>query len=354
MLPILVVIIVLGVILETLSLRRDPDMIELDYAMSARVTEPGAPLKVQAVISNKSRIPVSYLAVREIFPLAAEIPEDMLFQMKNDGLYIENVCRIRGRQRKRLILDTSIKKRGVHSFKGDSIAMGDFLGFREISKRVSTRHEIVVYPEKLEYPHLADALASFFGDIAARRYLIRDPIITAGCREYTGREPMKDIHWLQSARRGELMVREFEHNRQLSVNVILSVNEIDPSDSEGLDECCTVARSICESLLSRGAPVVFFTNALLQKREDRAIWKCDVFPEHTGGLLEGLGRVSFRSCCSLDKLLEYAFRESSSDAAFIVIVPADEKHGEESVNRLRGITNQEVLLVKCPLMEVAM
>ena len=346
MLPILVIIVALGIILEALSLRRDPDMVELDYAMSASVTEPGAPFKVQAIITNKSRMPVSYLAIKEIFPLAAELPEDMLFQVKNDGLYVENVCRVGGRQRKRLILDTSIKKRGVHSFKGDSIALGDFLGFREVSKRVSTRQEIVVYPKKLECPHLTDALASFFGDIAAKRYLIRDPIITAGCREYTGREPMKDIHWLQSARRGELMVREFEHNRQLSINVVLSVSEIDTSDSEGLDECCSAARSICEELLSRGAPVVFFTNALLQRREDKAIWKCEVFPEHAGGLLEGLGRVSFRSCCSLDKLLEYAFRESSSDAAFIVILPAGEMHGDESVNRLRSITNQEVLLVQ--------
>ena len=354
MLPVLVVIIVLGMILEALSLRRDPDMIELDHAMSANVTEPGAPFKVQAIITNKSRMPVSYLAVREIFPLAAELPEDTLFETKKDGFYVENVCRVRGRQRKRLMLDTSIRKRGVHSFKGDSIAFGDFLGFREVSKRVSTRQEIVVYPERLECPHLTDALTSFFGDVAAKRYLIRDPILAAGCREYTGREPMKDIHWLQSARRGELMVREFEYSRQLSVNVILSVNEIDPLDNEGLDDCCAAARSICESLLAKGAPVVFFTNALLQRREDKSIWKCEVFPEHTGGLLEGLGRISFRSCCSLDRLLEYAFRESSSDAAFIVILPSGEKHGEESANRLRGITNQEVLLLRHPFMGEAM
>ena len=345
MLPLFILIVAIGIILEAVSLRRDPSKVELENHISSGVTEPGAPFELQATITNKSRVPISYLMIREVYPPAAEIPDGMMFQEKNDGLHVENVCRIKSRQRKKLIFETSIKKRGVHMFKGSSMEFGDFLGFNEISKNVSIQKEIVVYPERIEYPSLNDALANYCGDIAAKRYLIRDPILTIGCREYTGREPMKDIHWLQSARRGELMVREFEYNRQLSVNVILSVEGISSSDDEGLDACCAAARTICERLLDKGVPVSFFTNALLRNKGRQEIWKCDISLGHTGELLEGLGRVSYLACTSLDRLLEYAHRENDSDAAFIVILLAGGEYEEKAINRLKSNTNQEVLVV---------
>ena len=346
MIALLIVIITLGIILEAISLRRDPEMVELDYAISTGVTEPGAPFKVQTIITNKSRMPVSYLEIKEVLPPVTQLPDDAVYHTKHDGLYVKNICRLRSRQRKKLTLETSIKKRGVYSFRGASIEFGDFLGFREISKTITNHQEIVVYPEKLENRSLTDTLANFCGDIAAKRYLIRDPILTIGCREYTGREPMKDIHWLQSARRGELMVREFEYNRQLSVNVILSVEGIDILDDKLLDKCCAAARTICEFLIEKGVPVSFFTNALLLRKERKAAWRCDASAGRTGGLLEGLGRISTRACSSLERLLEYAVHENDSDASFIVILPESGKNEDEPIERLRKATGQEVMVVQ--------
>ena len=346
MLPLLIVFIALGFILEAISLRRNPDMVELDYNISSGVTEPGSPFRVQTVITNKSRLPISYLEITEIFPTVTEIPDGMPIQMKHDGIHVKNICRIRSRRRKRLTLQTSISKRGVYSFRGASIEFGDFLGFREISKRINNQQDIVVYPEKLENRSLTDALASFCGDVAAKRWLIRDPILTVGCREYTGREPMKDIHWLQSAHRGDIMVREYEYNRQLSVNVVLSVDGIKIIDDESLDKCCSTARTICEELIKKGVPVSFFTNALLQRKSGKEPWRCEATAGRAGGLLEGLGRVSSRSCCSLEKLLEYAVRENDTAASFIIIRSESEKSGDEIIDRLKKTTGQEVLVIQ--------
>ena len=346
MLSLLILVIILGIILEAVSLKRDPANVELDYALSESAAEPGVPFKVQVIVTNRSRIPVSYLAIREVFPSSSELPDGIVFRVQYDGFHIENICRLNGRQRKRLILETSIKKRGVHTFRGDSIEFGDFLGFRETIKNVTNHQKIVVYPDRIECPNLADAITNFYGDIAAKRCLIRDPILTIGSREYTGREPMKDINWLQSARRGELMVREFEYNRQLSVNVILSVDEIGILDEEGLDKCCAIARTVCEKLVDKGVPVRFYTNALLRDKGKKEIWKCEVSSGHSGGLLEALGRVTNRACSSLEKLLEHTIRESDSGAAFVVILPESAKHGEEIIDKLRRVTCQEILLLR--------
>ena len=347
MLTLLFVLLALAIILEVISFKRDPDMIELDFSVSTLCTEPGEPFHTLAIVENGSRIPLSYLAVVESYPSGANIPEDMIFRRRQDEILVKKICRVKARQRKRLILETSVSKRGVHIINGDAIEFGDFLGFQEYSKKIYfSRREVVVYPERLSAPDLSDALGRFYGDIAARRFLIRDPILTVGCREYTGREPMKEIHWLQSARRSELMVREFDYTRQLSASVILGVDEIEVKDEEGLDLCCSAVRSVCEKLADAGVSVSFFTNSRLMRIHGKEFWKCDVSAGHTGTLLEGLGRVTCYSKGTLNALLEFAMLNSDYDAAFVVVLPANDSRGAEAVNILRSKSGRETLLIQ--------
>ena len=319
--PLFFILIALGAILEAVSLRRDPSKVDLEYEISAITAEPGSPFILRVIIANKSRVPISYLVVNEIYPQTAALPADMPFRVTHYGLQIKKVCRVRGMQRKKIIFETSIDKRGVHSFKGDSIEFGDFLGFREISKRIASRREVVIFPEKIECRGLTDALGSYYGDIAARRFLIRDPLLTAGYREYTGREPMKDISWLQSARLGEMMVREYDHNRQISACVVLSVDGVDINAEEEMDDLCSITRAVGESLLELGASVSFYTNARLKNKDDDDVFHCEVSIGRAGSFLESLGRAVSYTRCPLGRLLEYAHHKSDYDAAFVVVLP---------------------------------
>lgn len=278
----LIILILLGALMEILSLRRDPSLLEMDYSISTDAAEPGKPFAVQTVLTNKSRIPVSYLAVREYYPEYAVVPDGVTTQAARTGLLVRNICRMKSRRRKKLALEVSISKRGVHIFTADSIEFGDFLGFRVISKKIALQREIVIYPEALENPGLSQALSSFCGDIAARRFLIRDPILTAGAREYTAREPMKEIHWPQTAKRGCLMVREFEYSRQPSACVILNVEGAGPEESD-MDKLCSVTRAVCQALINTGASVSFLRTrsssgrsggAYGSARLHRCIWEC--------------------------------------------------------------------------------
>ena len=343
MIVLLFVIIVIGIILEVASLRRDIYKVEIDSTITPQCVEPGTPFQVHTTLTNKSRLPISYLAIKKVFPLVAQLPESMERVAMIDGLHAEVVCRISGRSRKKLMYEASIEKRGVHPFSVYAIEFGDFLGFSEISKEVYHRQEIVVYPKRLKSAELADTLGSFCGDIAAKRFLIRDPVLTTGVREYTGREPMKEIHWSKSANRGELMVREFEYCRQLSVCVVLSVEGINYDE---MDRCCEAVRTICESLVEKGVSVSFFTNARLRGKEHKGVWKCEVSCGRSGGLLEGLGRATIHSCGSFDGMLEFVRHESSHDVAYIIVLPAGEKRGDEAADRLRSSTGQEVVLIR--------
>jgi len=342
----LFILITIGIILESISLRRDPNEVDADGVLSKRVAEPGEPFHMETIVTNKSLIPVSYLSIREIFPTASKLPGEMTYKAKSINTYTKKICRLRGRQRKKLILETSIQKRGVHLFMGEYIEFGDFLGFREISREASYEQDIVIYPEKIKSKRLADTLAKFTGDIAAKRHLIRDPILTVGCREYTGREPMKEIHWLKSAQRGDLVVREFDYTRQISVSVILSIEGLNFLDEDSLDECCATARTVCETLIEAGVAIRFFTNSRLTRKFNKSIWSCRVSTGHTGELLEGLGRVSAYVCSTMEKLVDYSLRESDFDSSYIVILPTDDNRGNEVLDKIRSNSSGDALIVQ--------
>lgn len=345
MLPFLVILIVLGAVIELLSLRRDPSLLEMDYSILTDAAEPSKPFAVQSILTNKSRIPISFLTVRELFPEHTVVPDGVTTRIARNGLLVKNIHRMKSLQRKKLVLDVSISKRGVHIFTAETIEFGDFLGFRVIIKSIAQQREIVIYPEALDDPVLSETLSSFCGDIAARRFLIRDPILTAGAREYTGREPMKEIHWLQSARRGDLMVREFEYSRQPAACVILNVEGVGPEEFD-MDRLCSVTRSVCQTLVNTGASVHFYTNARLKRKGRCDVWKCEASPLYMGTLLEGLGRATSSAAVTADRLMQQALRESDPDAAFIVVTSVNDTAGGQLAERLRQTTGREFLLIQ--------
>ena len=155
---------------------------------------------------------------------------------------------------------------------------------------------------------------------------------------------MKDIHWLQSAHRGQLMVREYDYNRQLAAGIILSVDNVGYDDDYVLDGCCSAVRTVSELMIKQGASVSFYTNSRLKRLEEKSVWSCTATAGHMGGLLEGLGRVSYYAVVPVEKLLEYALRESHYDSVFFIILPSGDKRGESVVDRMRKQTGRELVV----------
>lgn len=345
MIALLLVLIAIGIFVEVISLKRDPDTIHVDFGLSASATEPDAPFEVHTVITNEGRLPVSYINLKEHYPLNAQIPEGVAYEERYDGRHVENICRVGGRRKKTRKLSISIEKRGVHLFRGGTLKFGDFLGLSEIEKTVGSVHEILVYPKRLDMPQLVDALGNFCGDISARQFLIRDPILTIGSREYTGREPMRDIHWLQSARKGGLMVREFDYTRQLSAVVILSTKGVAALEDDELDACCSLARTVCETLAGLNVHVNFFTNAGIFQKRATEVHQCTASAGKMGALLEMLSRVSNHTYLPTDALCRYAASCSDPDSAFVLILAQGDRSGGQAAEELRRSTGQEVMVL---------
>ena len=128
---------------------------------------------------------------------------------------------------------------------------GDLLGFKSFVKSGKIAANITVMPRKCEDELILQTLGGYIGDISVKRFIIEDPMLTIGFNDYTGREPMKKISWPLSARKGKLVVKNYDYTVDVSVIVVLNLASGSAREKE---KCLEITRTACEQLESKHIP----------------------------------------------------------------------------------------------------
>jgi len=311
--------------------------IDYKYRCSQKLVEVDEDFHYISTISNFSRRFVPFLRIEETLPSATEINQGqaklrttLMGQQKN--LYTTYLTPKSQLERN---LTLSISKRGTYLFSGANVTGGDFLGLSEDTKNFPSQSILVVYPKPADYPGLANILGGFMGDISVRRFIMEDPILTIGARDYTGREPLSQISWKQTARTNHLMVKQFDYTMEAKVSVLLDISTphtFEPNE-ETLENCYRLARSICEELEDKKISYDFITNA-------SGMGKTYV-PEglgmsHFHAILEKLGRGTLLAIEPFNKTIERLNLKQSGDRSTIIIVPESDKTKEQAAIRLQA------------------
>lgn len=341
----LIVVLLLAVLLEYLSIRTGSASANYNFSLSEMRTEPGQEISMICVMKNLSRLPVTYLSVRTSFPLETTLPEGLLINDEHELSYVTDIFRMWGKQKITRSLPFSLEKRGVHTICAKEICRGDFLGLSSDTNILSIIRKVVIFPKRLESTSLVEALGNYCGELAAQRWLIRDPILTLGIREYTGNEPMHTISWTHTAQRNEIMVREFDYTRSLNCCIILCTDSLDRSDFKLLDIACSAARTICEELIEKGIEAEFYTNADLIGYERNPFRKHFAAAGQIEDLLDTLARATPNSLCSLLDLIDYSSAQQSNESAYVIIAPRETKDTFEALSQIQARTGNSALLI---------
>ena len=155
-------------------------------------------------LANNSRIPSAWIEVlnQSTLPKAAG---SRLFTF------------VLGRQKRGYIARTWLTRRGGFRLGPTQISTGDPFGLFKHSKVIAPHETLVVFPvinEIQSFPFPPGLLPG--GQVIRRKSYDITPH-AAGVREYVHGDAMKRIHWPTSARRGQLMVKEFEQDPQAEI-----------------------------------------------------------------------------------------------------------------------------------------
>lgn len=299
---------------------------------------PGEPVTYSVTVENPSRLPIPFIRAEENFPVEARIQGDprWLEQHLREGIYqqhVEERFSLKPRQSVCRSVEFTMPQRGVYNLGLCRLAVGDLLGFRELGRECS-RQKLVVIPEPAKDPGMLDAFGGFLGDISVRRFILEDPILTVGFRDYTGREPMKAISWTRSAAAGTLQVKQYDHTAEQTIVVVLDVEGGRPEELEG---CFRLARSVCEELERRKFPYGFRTNGNLPGPVGKFFFLPEGLGEnHLNGILYGLGRADYTCYHSLSTLARQTVQKRKKNESYILITPGDSAETRKAVAMLEA------------------
>jgi len=171
----------------------------LAFKRSARTlrAQVGQVFEERFEVQNLNRFPRVWIEVRDQSSLPG-----------SDGSRV--LTMVRGKQSRSYLGRARLVRRGVFPLGPTMLATGDVFGLFPVEHEIPVQDSLLVYPMMVDVSGFPNPPGLLPGGEALRRRTHQITPNAAGVREYNTGDPMNRIHWLSTARRGRLMVKEFE------------------------------------------------------------------------------------------------------------------------------------------------
>lgn len=144
--------------------------------------------------------------------------------------------------------------RGEHEFTSLRLVTSDVLGLVQKEAIKKSEDKILVYPSFSEWSYKPVENDFEQGTMAVNDRIQRDMTMAVGIREYQPGDRLSWINWKASAKRGEIMMKEFEQRRSQDLLLIL-----DCTPHMLFELLVQYAASIGHAALRKGARVGFMS-----------------------------------------------------------------------------------------------
>lgn len=142
------------------------------------------------------------------------------------------VVSVRGRGRSVWTTRTIATRRGLYRLGPFTVHGGDPFGLFEKQRLIPVEHELAVYPPRLDVSSVPLPVATMSGGVMRERNRALASQTIAGIREYTPGDPLNHISWSATARRGAVMVKEFDPDPTADLWIVLDLGERGQFDLE--------------------------------------------------------------------------------------------------------------------------
>ena len=349
----LAVVITVFYLLEKESIKSIFNGISYDIKSSCDIVEIGEEFFLETTITNAKRLPITSLITREILPEGLALSDDNLETIPHHrGTAFVSDTYLLPRRKLTRTLKAALPCRGRYFFYGASLTAGSLLGFSTIEKNFHLTREVLLPPKAAPSLELKRMLGNYLGDISVNRFIMKDPVLTVGFREYSGFEPMRSICWKQTARAGKLMVKNYDHTFDLTVTVILNIHTLCKDFEIDVETLFSMARSVCEFLETMETPYRFVTNAATIDGTGQK----SVIPDGMGGshlvlILKLLARATYNHFENFEEMIAKIAQTAEQGRAHILLTTDVTASAAAFLHKLRVRTGRDILILTPGMIE---
>ena len=235
----------------------------------------GQTLELIEDIKNEKFLPVPWLRAESRIPREIAFEREQLDAHEvSGGLYHKSIFYLPPMQRLTRHHEVTLKKRGVYNAGSVALTGGDLFNLSRAERQLELDCNIVVYPRILSDDELPDPANRWLGDAVVKRWIMPDPFLVTGIRDYRAGDSLRDVHWRASARTGDLRVKVRDFTSDPRALVILNVQtsaaqwaDVGAHDVETIEQGIRIAATLCLRALKSGMDAGFASNACLMGKE---------------------------------------------------------------------------------------
>lgn len=344
-----IVLIFIGIILNYLSKKYSDYNLYYKREISKSLVEIDEEFDITVIIENKKILPVTFINVTEKFPDSMYYKYTANLLKTANYLYHKSSYTLMPYQRIKRTYKAACSKRGKHNFYDVTLTIGDFLGIDTTSKSIDFSQSIIALPKPLNIDEHLKPYGDYYGDISVKRWIIDDPILTIGIREYTPFDPQKFIHWPSSLKSNKLMVKKFDFTCENTSLIILNIECNKPFwiniDEVKIEKCLSFVRTIVEEFQREGIPYAYIDNIQgsdFSNKNGSVAFGYGI--SLLNQILENLGRASYAADEEFEETLKKILKSSLNYSTTIIITPFIHENYIDYINKFSTLSNKCVLI----------
>ena len=254
--------------------------------------------------------------------------------------------------------------RGEYTLGPLRVIAGDPFGLFEVERSVGAIAQVVVYPATVSLPRFGIPTGILPGGEALRRRTHQITTNAAGVRDYQPGDSLNRVHWPSTARKGRMIVKEFELDPLADIWIMLDEDQTvhtgepnlslfdagltaSPSNGHALLPASTeeygvcIAASLAQHFIEKERAVGLAVSGRHQERI-----QVDRGPRQLTKFLETLAVVQKGSSVSFDQLLTIEGGQLSRGTTVVVVTPSTRETWVEAVTLLlrRGLRVMAALI----------
>lgn len=226
-------------------------------------------------IYNRKLLPLPWLRVESKMHPNLEFQSQENLDIKHDQYHksLFSLMPYTGITRRHRI---KCKKRGLYRLNSAALTCGELFGIQDISKTFRFNTQVIVYPKILPMEEVPLPSHSWQGDVTIRRWIVDDPFIISGVREYGYGDPLNKVNWKATARVGSLQVHNNDFTAQPNILIYLNVDIAESmweavTDIDRIEKGISYAATIADYAIAKGMDVGFGSNAYIKEHEGEPV-----------------------------------------------------------------------------------
>ncbi len=276
----LIVLLVLGGAQSFVFSRFNFKSLKYTRTFSKRSVYEGETVEMVEQIVNRKLLPVPWLRVE------SRISPDLRFQtaqeereISEDEQYHKSVFYLGPYSRVTRRHTIKCLHRGDYQLKTVEATAGDLVNMGRAAKQMDVSAHLMVYPKLLSEDQMDMPSRKWQGDVLVKRWIMPDPFLVGGLREYRAGDPMRSVHWGASARTGRMQVKTYDYTADPRLMVVLNVQiqehqwaELMKYEQDVIEYGISLSATLLTRALEAGVEAGFACNGQLLAYALRSPW----------------------------------------------------------------------------------